>query len=82
MQTTHLSVVNVVLVARATPNDDMSLIWLYARLETYSVNNGRTKKASMQTTHNSVVSAVLVAKAAPNADMSLTWVPRTLGAIP
>ncbi len=39
MQISHLSVVSVVLVARATPNDDMSLIWLQARLQSRYVKN-------------------------------------------
>ncbi len=39
MQTTHHSVVSVVLVARAAPNADMSLIRLHVRLESCSVSN-------------------------------------------
>ncbi len=70
MQTTHSSAVSVVLVARAAPNADMSLIWLSRRLQGRSVNNGR---ASTQKTHSSVVSVALVAKAVSNADISLIW---------
>jgi hypothetical protein len=44
MQTTHSSVVSVVLVAKAVPNADTSLTWLHARLENRSVNNLHAKK--------------------------------------
>ncbi len=71
MQTTHRNVVSVVLVAKAAPNADMSLIWLLPRLERRYVNNRRNTKASKRTAHHSVVSVVLVAKAAPKADVSL-----------
>ncbi len=65
-------------MAKAAPNDDMSLIWLPPRLQSRYVNNKRNKKASIQTTHISVVSVVLVAKDAPNADMSLILFPQRL----
>ncbi len=81
MQTTHYNVVSAVLVARAATNADMSLIWLFQRLESRYVNNSRNKKNSMQTTHFSVVSVLLAAKAAPNADMSLIWLPPRLETI-
>ena len=61
----------MVLVAKAAPNADMSLIWLFERLQSCFVRNGHTKKASMPTTHIRFFSVVLVAKAAPNTDMSL-----------
>ncbi len=77
MQTTHLSVVSVVLVAKAAPNADVSLIWLHARLEIrfweLLILKKQKQKTSMQTTHYSALSVVLIAKAAPNADMSLIW---------
>ncbi len=44
MQTTHVSVVSALLVAKAAPNADMSLIWLLERLQGRSVSNGRAKK--------------------------------------
>ena len=71
MQTTHSRKVSVLVVAMTAPNADMSLIWLFERLQNRYVNNLQAKKTSIQTTHSSVVSVVLVAKAAPNADMSL-----------
>ncbi len=44
MQPTHSSHVSVVLVANATTNADMSLIWLALRLQGRYVNNGRNQK--------------------------------------
>ena len=52
MQITHSSVVSAVLVAKAAPNADMSLIWLNERLESRYVNNGPNNKS--QHAHNSL----------------------------
>ncbi len=78
MQTTHFSVVSVVLVAKAAPSTDMSLTWFFQRLQRRCLNTCVTKKTGIQKTHFSVVSVVLVAKAAPNADMSLIRLPPRL----
>ncbi len=43
MQTTHNSIVSVVLVAKVAPNADMSLIWLRERLLSRYVNKRREK---------------------------------------
>ncbi len=45
MQTTHSSVVSVVLVAKAAPNADMSQIWLPTRLQSLCVNSGHNLKS-------------------------------------
>jgi hypothetical protein len=39
MQTIYLSHVSVVLVAKPSPNADMSLIWLVKRLQSHYVKN-------------------------------------------
>jgi hypothetical protein len=44
MQTTHVRVVSVVLLAKAVPNADMSLTWLFERQQNRYANNGRNKK--------------------------------------
>ena len=77
MQTTHSSHFSVVLVAKAAPNADITLIRFLERLQSHIVIKGRNNK--MQTpTHSSVVSVVLVARAAPNTDTSLIWLPQRL----
>ncbi len=67
MQTTHCSVVSAVFVAKAAPNAEISLTWLFERLKVPFVKKTAVIKNpnNMQTTHSSVVSVLLVVKAAP-----------------
>ncbi len=51
MHTTHYSALSVVLIAKAAPNADMSLIWFSLRLQGRYVNNGLIKS---QHTDNSL----------------------------
>jgi hypothetical protein len=66
------------LVAKAVPNADMSLIRLPRRLQGRKQLAYLKKKTGMHTTYSSVASVVLVAKADPNTDMSLIWLPQRL----